>query len=205
MTAQEMINKFIVMVDDELDADYQLQLVNDAISEVEAMTEWEVLKRTVSFSANELDLSTMNFAHSISLFGTGNIPYSIIPIEQVWSSDYSGYLYYIDYSTNKLKIVDSADTQTKQLTYKTFSDDLEVDDTWNFPARFHKVICYKMAEIYYASDAGEKSRSWDDRWAAQFERALAQMQTWDAMIKVRGRNRSDFNYYNPRGINDPRI
>ena len=50
MLASEMITKFRNMVDDELDADYELQLVNDAMHEVEEMAVWEVLKSSTSFS-----------------------------------------------------------------------------------------------------------------------------------------------------------
>ena len=92
--------------------------------------------------------------------------------------------------------------KTIHLFYTDYSADLTTSDTWDFPARFHAIIPYKMAEIYYAADAGEKGRAWDDRWSNQYERILGRMNLWNDSLKTR--NRMSFRQQpstSPRALN----
>ena len=41
-----------------------------------------------------------------------------------------------------------------------------------------------MAKVYYAIDAGDKSRAWDDRWEAHYAILRKAFIDWDADLKL---------------------
>ena len=125
--------------------------------------------------------------------------YDQVPLEQQDFFSNTGQTFWLDWANETINLGQTA-TNTVNVYYTEYSADLTASDTWQFPERFHSLIPYKMAEIYYAADAGEKARAWDDRWSAQFERMLNRAYQWNDSIKVRnrlpGRDR-----YNPKAIN----
>lgn len=188
------------MVDDVLDTDYTYQLLNDAMNEVESMAVWEILKRSTSFTATSTTLPT-RFQRVLYLVdSSGYTEYKQIPFEQKDIYNATGYTFYIDHGNNTLYVLDNNASITKNLYYTQYSADLTSSDTWGFPAWCHSILPYKMAEIYYASDAGEKSRAWDDRWSAQYERMLNRMFQWNDSLKVAQRRTRVFTD-NPKAIN----
>lgn len=186
MTASQMVTKFINMVDDELDTDFTYQLLNDAKNEVESMRVWEVLKGSTTFNAISTALPT-RFQNILKVIDSNLTEYLHIPIEQKLEYSQQNNVYYLDYAANTLYLLQSPNA-TVSIFYTFYSADLTADDTWSFPSWCHAIIPYKMAEIYYAADAGEKARSWDDRWTAQYQRMLSRMETWDDKLKVKGRS-----------------
>jgi len=200
-TANELITKFKNMVDDELDSDYMLQLVNDAMHEVEEMAVWEVLKGKTTFTTNSVALPS-EYGRILKLVEVESwIEYKQVPYEQQDIYDNFAYTYYIDYANSTVYLTDQQNTNSKALYYMKASDDLTGTDSWDsFPTRFHSILPYKMAEIYYAADAGEKQRAWDDRWASQYERMLNRMYQWNDSIKTQDRRlRPSFNEQ-PKGV-----
>jgi len=185
-TASEMVTKFVNMVDDELDTDFTYQLLNDAMNEVESLRPWEILKGSTTFNAISTTLPT-RFQSILKVIDSNYTDYLHIPFEQKEEYANQNNVFYIDLANNTLNLL-QAPGNTVTFYYTFYSADLTSGDTWSFPAWCHAIIPYKMAEIYYAADAGEKSRAWDDRWANQFERMLGRMETWDDRLKVKGRN-----------------
>lgn len=185
MTAEQMVTKFINMVDDELDTDFTYQLLNDAMNEVESEKVWEKLKGSTTFTATSTALPT-RFQNILSVVDSNLTEYLHIAMEDQKMYANQNNVYYIDYAADTLNLLQSPNA-TVTVFYTFFSEDLAEGDTWSFPSWCHSIIPYKMAEIYYAADAGEKSRAWDDRWAAQYQRMLNRMFTWDDRLKVKGR------------------
>ena len=199
MTAAQIVTKFTNMVDDVLDTDYTYQLLNDAMNEVESMAVWEILKRSTSFTGTSTSLPT-RFQRVLTIVdSSGYVDYKQIPFEQKDMYISTGFTFYINYSDSTINILQNNGV-TKNVYYSIYSADLTSGDTWGFPAWCHSILAYKMAEIYYASDAGEKSRSWDDRWSAQYERMLNRMFQWNDSLKVAQRRTRAVND-NPKAIN----
>lgn len=207
MTGAQMITKCENMVDDVINADYALQLVNDAINEVEASHDWEQLKKEHSFtltSGATIDTNfslPSDFSHAIAMYDDGFVPYTLIPFEERRKRRDENFAYVIDFVNSNIQFTGTqSGSKTMYFYYIGYSTDIATSGTWSFPERFHSIVPYKMAEIYYASDAGEKARSWDDRWSNQFERKMEDMRTWDTKMKLRARRRTTFNQYNPKAI-----
>jgi len=191
MTAQEMITKFQTMVDDSIDSDLALQLVNDAKNEVEGSQIWEQLKALDSSQTETASAITLptRFALPIKLTtGTTYDPYTLIAFEDQRQWRDVPYAFYIDYANGVYYLTGNpTSTDTIYFFHTKYSSDLGLNDSWTFPTRFHQLIPLKMAQLYYAVDAGEKGRSWDDRWALQYNLILQQAQAWDNMLKVRAK------------------
>jgi hypothetical protein len=200
MNGAQIITKFRNMVDDQLDADFEYELLNDAKNEVEEMAFWEILKRTTSFSGASTAIPS-NFSRIIRIAENNNyIFYDSIPIEDKDFYSDNAYIYYIDWENSLIVILDSNNTKTKNVYYQITSTDIDEGTEWVFPERFHRILPIKMAELYYAADAGEKGRAWDDRWAAQFERVMGQMYAWNDSLKLRNRKTRTIPN-NPRAVN----
>jgi hypothetical protein len=180
------------MVDDILDQDFELQLLNDAKNQIEADYTWEILKKLNSShtAVQGTTQSTtyplpadMAFPIKVQML-TDRTPYMQINYEdQYMFVDVSRY-WFMDYANNVFAFTGTIGmTDTILFFYQRYTDDIELNTSWVFPERFHKILPYKMAEIYYAIDAGEKGRAWDDRWSLYYNYALQQMQLWDAKLK----------------------
>ena len=184
-----MVTKFQNMVDDVIDSDFAYQLLNDAKNDIEGSHLWEQLK-TLDSSRTETQSSIAlpsSFAVPVKLvIGSEHSPYTLIPFEDSrLFSDYQR-AFYIDFPNSVYYLTCNRSTSnTIYFYYIKYSTDITSGTSWVFPARFHNIIPYKMAQIYYASNAGEKSRAWDDRWKEYFDTGLQQMQAWDDQLKLR--------------------
>jgi len=212
LTGAECITKFINMVDDELDTDYMYQLLNDAKDEVESLQVWEYLKKEYTFTRSSGDTVDTTYALPTPTGGTFYIPismydpsyveYNLIPLEQRMLWQNSTLAYYVDYSAGYIHFTGVAGaTVTMHLFYQMYSDDISSGTSWSFPSKFHSILPLKMAQMYYASDGGEKSSSWDDRWGVYYEQKLNQMQLWDSQLKLKARGKTRQSQYNPKGVN----
>jgi hypothetical protein len=184
------------MVDDELDSDYEYQLLNDAKNEVEAMQVWEQLKSEQSYSAPQglsyttaLGTLPTRFALPLRMMeDTSYVDYDKVDFEDRYSKVNAPYGYFIDLANNNIYLAgQNHNAKTMYFYYTKYSADIAAGTSWAFPDRFHSILPLKMAEIYYAADAGEKARAWDDRWSAQFERELGRMTVWNDQLKLKGR------------------
>jgi len=200
MLASEMITKFQNMVEDELDSDFEYQLLNDAMNEIESSRPWEMLKKKTSFTGTSTTLPT-RFLQDVSLVESGSTTtYFKIPFEQQDIYTSGGFQFYIDLANDTLHLTDTTVSRTMNLYYTQYSADLTASDTWVFPAWAHKIIPLVMAKLYYAADAGEKARAWDDRWTLYQNQMMDRLETWDDRLKS-GSRRQRGVPYNPKGIN----
>lgn len=209
MTGSECTTKFQNMVDDQLDGDFMYQLLNDAKDDVESDRVWEVLKyldssqtATVGDTISTTHALPTRFSLPIKLIvGQDYDPYTLINFEDQRDLRDTSRAYIIDSanSTYALTGVVGA-TGTIYFFHTKYSPDITANTSWVFPSRFHSILPLKMAQMYYAADAGEKSRAWDDRWKMYYDQAMSQMAQWDAQLKMRAK-RSNLN----RGGVEPRV
>lgn len=205
-----MITKFESMVDDTIDSTLALQLVNDAKNEIEGMIAWEQLKRELIFSVNTgytyataATALPTRFALPVRMVEFSSyLPYDKFDYDDLHARVNAPYGYYIDLANGNLHLTGTGHTaKTMYFFYTTYSADLEEDDTWVFPSRFHSVIPLKMAQLYYAVDAGEKGRAWDDRWNAEYERKVQEMYSWNDKLKLANRSqRNTSRAISPRAV-----
>lgn len=197
MTGAQIITKFQNMVDDVLDTDFMYQLLNDAKDEVEGMLAWEQLKRETSFSISAGYAYTTvatalptRFALPIRMVEYSSyLPYDKFDFDDLHAKVNAPYGYFIDLAGGNIYLTGSAHSaKTMYFYYTAYSADITSGTSWAFPDRFHSILPLKMAELYYASDAGERGRSWDDKWAIQFERELGRMMAWNDKLKLAGRS-----------------
>lgn len=207
MTGTELVAKLTSMVDDGLDADYALQVINDAKDEVEGMAVWEQLKRRQSYSVSAGashaapigDLPT-RFALPVRMAEGGSVAeYDKYDFEDQYARENAAFGYFIDLAGNDVYLTGTNHaSKTMHFFYTEYSADIAASTEWPFPERFHSLLAYKAAEIYYASDAGEKARAWDDRWSAQFERGLNRALAWNDKLKLANRAHRNAGYRSPK-------
>ena len=96
-------------------------------------------------------------------------------------SGISGY-YFIDYLNNTITF-GGALTSAPNLCYVKSTEDITADTSPLFPTKFHSILSYAAAKMFFAIDGGEKSRSWDDRWELSLIEIKNAMSLWDGKIK----------------------
>jgi hypothetical protein len=197
MTGQEILTKFTEMVDDVVDEDFALQLLNDAKDEIEAMQIWEMLKKEQAYSVAQgysftsaLGALPTRFSNDIRFVeGDSNTDYDKVSFEDRVQKENNPTGYFLDLSNNNIHLSGQNHTaKTMYLYFTQYSADITAGTSWVFPSRFHSILPLKMAELYYFSDAGDRGRSWDEKWAIQYERGLARMTIWNDSLKLRNRS-----------------
>ena len=191
-----MITKYREMVDDELDATLELELLNDAKDEIESEQIWLQLLKEQEYSVT----SGLSFGTALGALPTrfaldvrmtedeSNFDYDKVGFDDRSQKKYNPTGYFLDINAGNIHLTgENHSAKTMFLYYTEYSADLTSTDTWVFPSRFHSLIPLKMAEVYYAADAGEKSRAWDDRWALQYAKKFTQMTLWNDSLKTRNR------------------
>lgn len=198
MTGSVIITKFQNMVDDVLDEDFAYQLLNDAKDEIEAMHVWEQLKKEQTYTVTAgTDYSTAigtlptRFALDVRMTDALGTPeYSKVSFDDLQGKRNNALSYFIDLNAGNLHISGENNAAASLVfCYTEYSADIASGTEWGFPSRFHHLLPLKMAELYYLADAGERGRSWDDKWAQQFERGIRLMETWNDRLKLTNKSR----------------
>lgn len=191
MTGQQCIDKFHNYVSDELDSDFELQLVNDAKNGLESELQLEITKKlysSLSVTAGQTYTTSRalptDFFLPLTIY-VGSQAYIPIPFERQHEyRSISGY-YWIDLANDVFYL---SGTQTTNDTiffyYQYETPDLSVSTSPVWPSRFHSIIPLEMARIYWQIDQGEKGRSWDDKYEADYKRWTGLMQDWDTRLKL---------------------
>ena len=192
MTGTEIITQFEVFVDDDLDADLELQLVNDAMHAVEEEVQPQVLKKvstSLSTSAGQTYTTSRalpsDFFIGFGYLYVGTQKYTEVPLEQqVFYRDQGGY-FWIDHANSVFYLSGTqASAQTISFPYLYKTTDLSTSTSPVWPSRFHRLIALKMARQWFAIDQGDKSISWRPEWEAEYQEALNRFREWDARLKL---------------------
>lgn len=140
-----MVTKFQTMVNDVLDSDFEYQMLNDAVNEIETMQAWEQLKKELTFTGTSVTMPTREF-EVLTLFEyQSRIPYVRVPFEQKDIYRNLSYYYYIDLNTGTIHLT-STTPQTMNLFYTQYTADLTASDTWIFPSWCHSLVPIIMAK-----------------------------------------------------------
>jgi hypothetical protein len=201
MNASEIIAKFVNMVDDSLDADFTLQLVNDAMHEVEEDIKPEGLKVTDTSQSTAVGQTyttgiplPTDYLFPTGVLYVGTTPYIQVPLERAPLYRDSGNFFYVDLANSTYHLCGRQSTsQVITFPYYYATPDLVVSPSPTspvWPDRFHSIIPLKMAQMYFAIDGGERGRTWDDRWGAYYEKLLARFRDYDAKFKLASMNYS---------------
>lgn len=186
MTTLEIIEFAEGLIDDTFDQDVALSLLNVAKDKIEGERDWEFLKKTATGSATTAAISApADFRYTLSMY-VGTQPYRQIPFEQKQLFQSSANCWYFDAGNSNLYLIGITSGQTYYHYYIKTTDELtaSVNPTW-WPTRFHRLLGFELAEMYYAIDQGERGRSWDDKMALQKELLRRSMVDWDANLKRR--------------------
>lgn len=187
-------NFFHGIIDNKLDDTLELQLANLAKDEIEAERDYEVLKNldeTISSSASDT-YATMKslpsgYLRTAKLYiGDDRVPYLPVLFENRERYKNSAHRFYVRLATSQYALCATGVSGTHRHFFTKRSDDITAASStlWAFPTRFDPLIAFKMAELFYPIDTGEKVRSWDDRWAIQQRILHDGLVRWDARFKM---------------------
>ena len=198
MTGQQVIDFFENLVNDAPDVDFEIDLFNDAKDVIEAMRDWEILKN-VNTSLSWATSDTYLTAHSFASFS----PKILTPVA-VWAGDDeifgtpfekrllykdSGRHFYIDWRNENIYFTGTTSAaKTISFFYVEQTTDLSAGNlslvtliVW--PAKFHKLIAFVMAELFSGVDADDitfRSAGLKDKRA---QLILDGMIHWDDRLK----------------------
>lgn len=198
-TTAQQLAAFHILVGDTLDTTAEEDLLNEVKDELEADDDWVILKaidtsQTAAVADDYLTMKTLPAdygevsQHGIYV-GNDQLPYLQVPFEDRMRFKDVTHRFYIDEGNGQYALCGKvSQAGTIQFPYKKSSRALTVsgNETWVFPARFHKILPYLMAIKYFAIDQGDKSRAYDDRWDIHSDKILSTMRRWNARLKVQG-------------------
>jgi hypothetical protein len=202
MTDALIISTYEDMLDGQstLPQSLEIVLANNAKNKLETELKLEILKRVdTSITTTPGGTYTTPYTLPGDFFeGMGYIyvdifPYIQIPFEQRESNKFNPRVFYIDQSQNPQQLFicgSMGAARTVTVPYWKESADITAATvaaqatTVSWPDRFHLLLSMEMAKMEYAVDAGDKERSWDDRWQAAYNELKNQLINWDAALKL---------------------
>lgn len=193
MLASEIITLFYTLVsDEELDTTAAYQLLNQADAVLRQKRPWEILKkRNTSLTRTSGEDWTSSKALPSDFHrpwklkvGIGQKPLKRIPYDMLQEyKDIAG-IYAIDYANNVYYITGPTWTGTIYNHYLYKPDTLVEAGTPVFPADYHPIYAYTMAEIWMGGiDQDERSIAAVPQWQKQHKALWEAMTDWDAELK----------------------
>lgn len=210
MTAQEIITKFELQVDDitELSSAEELDLVNDKYQDICAERQWEFLKKAATgaltqdtatsqwyipkpddfanFSENatytDNSLGYQNDAAPKVIFvGQAYQPFQIVNYsDRVQYRTHSG-VCWLDQNDGRIYFpVAPSDTSFYVFDYIRIPPDLTLTDSPVFLSRFHKMIAFAMAVDDEILQRSPKAKSYANENASKYEKQMELLEYWDA-------------------------
>jgi len=160
MTGQDIINFFQNLIDETVNVDFALDLLANAKDLIEADRIWRMLIKEDSsqtFGSSDTYLTAKNLPsdfftdHKVFLGIESEDDYKEYdPVPFEWRRKHkSSQVYAIDYANKKIYIcgdVDKTYTIYIYYVYETPAITLTTSPIW--PAKFHKLIAFMMAELY---------------------------------------------------------
>jgi len=203
MNGQNIIDFLEELVDDTLDADFALQLINNAKAIIEGARPWRMLLKEDSsktflssdtyLTAKELPSDFLFDTKLILGDASGNSFEEYTPIGFEERRLYKDSLrYYIDHAGGNFHICGTvSETKTIYLYYIYEPDELTTATSPVWPTKFHKLISFLAAELW---------KSGVDTDVFNLEQALSHnkqasilwsmMISWDSRLKLQSMNHS---------------
>jgi len=215
LTGETIADLFKFLVDDSsISQEDALSLEQTAKDEIEEERAWRMLlvldssntRATGDAFDDAISLpDDFRAIHKIALVNSNNdedildieVPYEDLILRKDNSRAYS-----IDYANENLYILDNiSESKTVYIYYFKFSPDLEWDTSPIWPDRFHKLIAYRMAEIWLRGvDADSLTRL---QWVTHKEvgdRMYKGMKKWDSRNWMKAMNNRTGFRNNRRGL-----
>lgn len=200
MTKEEVIEYYHGLIEDDGgDADFESDLFDQALEELYGEREWEFLKKkdstqkwSVGDTSDTAKTLPTNFVSALAVYMSGeSTPFFPVPFEkQEEYKDYSG-KFFIDFSLRKFYMTgETTQEYTINLFYIFEPEILDNDEIPPFPTKYHKLIAFYMAAIYFNIDFDDTTiigRLGEKNYAIG-RRIRRNMVQWDARIKTQSYN-----------------
>lgn len=193
MLSENIILMYQQLVGDNMDSVTEYNLLNQAKDQIEDDREWAYLKavdQSQSVSSGDTYLTMKNLPSDFGrvidagiYVNTDIVPYLQIPFEDRIRWQSISHRYYIDLANAQYGIFGTPTPGVITMPYIKTTPTLAAGVTPKMPSRFHPMLAYKMAQIFYAVDQGSKSIAWDDRWQIYYSGILDSMIQWDAKMQ----------------------
>lgn len=196
MTNQEILTQFESLVGDSLDQTLEIQLANNAKNKLETELQLEILKKLDTSNTSVVGGTyttpynlPADFLMPLDKIYVGSTPRRQIPMERRELYKDSGLFFYIDFANNKFYLTGTvAVPETITLPYTYATTDITAgtltSTTIVWPARFHSLIAYEMAFMWFAIDQGEKFRSFSQEWQQAYQDLKNSFIAWDQRLKL---------------------
>lgn len=196
MVGQAIITFFRNIIDDQPDADLEIDLLNHAKDVVEGMRDWEILKKlNTSLSASPSDTYTTakglpsDFLRPVTVY-VGDQEHEGVPFEHRELYKSSGLRYYIDYLNNNLYVIGApGSTQAINLFYIHKTTDWTSNNLSSlspvWPSKYHKVLAFIMSELHGGGiDVDQIQAGQIPMRNKHGELLLNGMISWDSKLKL---------------------
>lgn len=176
----------------------EIQLANNAKNKLETELRLEITKKLDTSQTTNVNgtyttpytLVADYFLPNDTIF-VGDTPYKQIRMERrELLKDVSGF-WYVDFRAKQFFLTGIQSlAQVITMPYFFATTDITAASvtagttTVTWPDRFHSLISMEMAMLYYAIDAGDKARTWDDRWMAMYKDLKSALVSWDQQMKL---------------------
>ena len=204
MTGTQIINYFHGLIDnDSLDSDFEYTLLNAAKDKLEEYRDWEFLKKleTGTASSSSIALPT-DFKTALLIYvGDDTQPYCQVPFEQKPLFENGGRFFIVDMGNLTYQFLDNSVSGATKFYYLKTTDDIIATTEPIFPSRFHKIMAYDMAKMFYSADQSEKSFSWQPEWDFERRTLLDLMVNWDEKLKTASRENGFSTHQLATGLN----
>lgn len=203
MTAQEIINRFELWVDDntELSSSDELDLLNEVYIDVWTDRAWEFSRKSFSSSINGTTISLpSNFSYITEnarytdnqsnnlienqkprLVLIGENKYKVVDYATRKQYDNKSGYCWVDILNNNL-VFSTSVNGTVEYDYIYFPDPLTLTDTPLFPERFHPVLYHLMAVSDYAIQQFDKAKSYAIENQIKADHWLSKLRMWNANL-----------------------
>lgn len=172
MTAQEILNKFHLYIDDnsEMSSDDELDLLNKVYDDLMTDRTWEFLKKTATGSiltdsigsyitlpsdfrymaennqtTNNADSTDNNASQKVVFVGSSYTPYQMINFSDRRQYRNSGGYCYVSLSEGKIRFTATPIDTTYEFDYIYKWPALDISATPVFPSEFHHILYHLMA------------------------------------------------------------
>lgn len=196
MTTQEIISFFENIIDDTLDSDFELDLANDAKDEIEDLRPWRMLLKIDSSGTSGGDYTTQktlpaDFKDMVRVV-INKSEYDQFPFELRMEYENCGGRYCVDMVNSKYYIAEESNGgNTIYLFYIYQTPDLTLLTSPVWPARYHKLIAYDMALLYFAGlEIDEITANQAKMIQVKRDRLLDKMEKWDSRLQLQAMDHS---------------
>lgn len=196
MLGSEIKTQFENIIDDSVDSEFTYQLMNIARVQIEGERDWEFLKkldtsktRTLGDTyATEKDLPSDFVLPTYMHLADSSEEVLQIPFQSKEEYKSHSDKYFIDVLNSKYYLTGIA-TETKVINffYIHTSDDIEATTSPIFPTRFHTILAFYMAMIYYNVDFDDVTLRGKigDKNLMIFITLKGSMAMWDTKLKLK--------------------